>query len=260
MGTMLSQMTGAGPSRLLDAVVGAVIALLFTVLLPGDVLNRPRRYVSSVLTELATTFGMLGEALRGGNRERLRDAYAQLRGVQQLLSDADTVWKSSANVVALNPAMRRHRPQIDELGRQLELATRSVHTVEQLVRQSRGVVDELGPEPEVAKLMDDSAATLHALAGTVRHWQPPFRARASAKELASDCAPERVNEDNWRVGALVSVMRSVAIDLLQLTGLSRAQARVHLPGTGTELRTYDDVVAGDEASEVWGSENLTVQG
>lgn len=260
MGTMLSQMTGAGPSRLLDAVVGAVIALLFTVLLPGDVLNRPQRYVSNLLTELSTAFTMLGQALREANRERLRDAYAQLRGVERILADAETVWKSSANVVRLNPTLRRHRPQIDELGRQLELTTRALHTVEQVARQSRGVVDELGPEPQVATLMDDCAATLHALAGTVRHWQPPFRARASAKDVAADCAPDRVHEDNWRVGALLSVMRSVAIDLLQLTGLSRAQARLYLPGTGTELRTYDDVVAGDEASAVWGSDNLTVQG
>ncbi|HVK44265.1 MAG TPA: FUSC family protein [Micropruina sp.] len=257
MGTMYSQLTGAGPSRLVDALVGAAIAFLLAVLLPGDVVNRPRRYVSNLHTELATTFGMLGDGLRSGNRERLRDAHAQLRGVQRILDDARTVWKSSADIVALNPTMRRHRPEIEELGRQLELSTRAVHTVELLLRQSRGVVDETGPLPVIAKLMDAADHALLALAGSVRHWQPPQLARQRAITLAADCAPERAHVMNWRTSALLSVLRSVAIDLLQLTGLSREQARFYLPGTGPEVADSGPRLVGDEPSEVWGSAELT---
>ena len=251
MGTTLTPDGGAGPSRMIDALVGAAVALVFAILLPGDVLNRPRRYVGNLLTELAAVFGMLGEGLRSGNREPLRDAHAQLRGVQRILDDAATVWRSSADIVALNPAMRRHRPQIDELGRQLELSTRAVHTVELLLRQSRGVVDELGAVPAIAHLMDDSAAALHALAGSIRHWNRPTQARVRAIELATDCAPQTAHAMDWRQSALLSVMRSVAIDLLQLTGLSRVQARSHLPGTGAEESDTQGAVSGDEASAVW---------
>ena len=50
-----------------------------------------------------------------------------------------TKWNglAASHLIALNPAMRRHRPQVDELGRQLELSTRTVHTAEMLLRQSR---------------------------------------------------------------------------------------------------------------------------
>ncbi len=256
MGTMYTQLSGAGPSRLVDALVGAAIALLLAVLLPGDVVNRPRRYVSNLHTELATTFDMLSEGLRLANRERLRDAHAQLRGVQRILDNTHTVWKSSADIVALNPAMRRHRPQIEELGRQLELSTRAVHAVELLLRQSRGVVDETGSVPTIATLMDDASGTLNALAGSVRNWHPPRLARERAITLAADCAPEPAHVMDWRTSALVSVMRSVAIDLLQLTGLSRERARVYLPGTGPEVADAGPRLTGDEQSEVWGDADL----
>jgi len=257
MGTLGSQMTGAGPSRLIDAFVGAAVALVLAILLPGDVLYRPRRYVSNMLAEFGTALSMMGDGLSSGNRELLRDAHAQLSGVEGVLSDAETVWKSSAQIVALNPTMRRHRPQIDELGRQLELSTRALHTAETLLRQSRGVVAESGPMPAVGTLMHDSAATLHALSSAVRQWYNPSQARTKAKDLAADCAPEVAHPADWRHTALLSIMRSMAIDLLQLTGLSRDQARYYLPGTGTEPTGDDSRVAGDEASGVWGSDELT---
>ena len=66
-----------------------------------------------------------------------------------------SAWRSSEQIVSLNPAMRRHRPQIDELGRQLDLSARAVRTGEMVLRQSRGMLAETGPDPGVAKLLDD---------------------------------------------------------------------------------------------------------
>ncbi len=253
MGTIVSPVTGAGPSRFLDALVGSGVALLLTVLFPGDIVYRPRRYVANLLAELATAYSMLAEGLRDGNRERLRDAHAQLRGVQGIVDDTNTVLKSSADIVRLSPTLRRYRTQVDELSRQLELGTRAAHTTEMLLRQSRGVVDERGPLPIIAGLLDDTAAALHAMSGSVRHWNIPKRARTLAIELAAKCAPGAANITDWRRNVLLSVMRSVAIDLLQLTGLSRVQARVYLPDAAGDIGGPEAVVTGDEGSAVWGA-------
>jgi hypothetical protein len=131
-----------------------------------------------------------------------------------------------------------------------------MHTAEMLLRQSRGVVDEWGPDPDAAGLMDDVAAVLNALAGSVRHWHPPWLARTRAKDLAADCAPHLAQPEEWRHSALLSVLRSMAIDLLQLTGLSRDQARYYLPGTGTDVSSLS--VRGDEESGVWGTDEPLV--
>ncbi len=253
MGTILGAAAGAGPSRFLDAVIGAGVALLFTVLFPGDIVYRPRRYVANLLAELATAYTMLAEGLREGNRERIRDAHAQLRGIQDIVEDARTVLQSSADIIRISPTLRRHRAQVDELGRQLELSTRAAHTTEMLLRQSRGVVDERGPLPIIAGLMDDTAATLNALSGSVRHWNTPKRARTLAIELAGKCAPGVANITDWRRNVLLSVMRSVAIDMLQLTGLSRIQAREYLPDAEGDLGGPEAVVTGDEGSAIWGA-------
>ncbi|MFT3832593.1 MAG: FUSC family protein [Micropruina sp.] len=254
MGTMLSQMTGAGPSRLLDALIGAAVALLVTVLLPGDIVSRPRRYVANLLAELATTYTMLAEGLREGNRERLRDAHAQLRGVQTMVDDTRTAWQSSADIVGLSPTLRRYREQVDELGRQLDLSNRAVHTTEMLLRQSRGIVDEHGAMLDISSLMEQTAADLHAMSGSVRHWNPPHRARRLAIELAGRCAPGEASVTDWRRNVMLSVMRSMAIDLLQLTGLSRLQARGYLPDADGAADATDTALTGDEGSAVWGVE------
>ena len=48
----------------------------------------------------------------------------------------------------------------------------------------------------------------------------------------------------------------MAIDLLQLTGLSRQQARQYLPGTADRVVDEEFGVRGDEASGVWGTDEL----
>ena len=87
-----------------------------------------------------------------------------------------------------------------ELRRLLALATRLNHTVELLLRQCRGFVDEAGPSPAAAELMDAAAASLSSLAVAVGNWHRPEHAREQATELARRCGPSWVAEHGWRAG------------------------------------------------------------
>lgn len=246
-------MPGVGPfDRLGDAFVGALVAFVFSVLLPRDVTRRPRRFVRAVLDELAPTLEALAVGLRDGNPEALRDTYSQLSGLWTILSDAEDVVRSASDVARLNPTLWAERPELREMVRMLALLQRMLSGVEMLLRQSRGIVDESGAAPGVAELVVDAAEVIHALSGAVSGWHRPHLARERATELAARCTPRTHVARDWRPAVLVSLMRSVTIDLLQLTGMSRAEARQVLPDTGADEPSAHDMAQDtDRASEVW---------
>lgn len=243
-----------GPfDRLTDAFVGALVALLFSVALPRDVTSRPRRLARSALQELGLVLGLVAAGVRAGDPRTLGDAYAQLSGIEEILDDTQTAVTSARDIARLNPTLRASRPQVDELHRVVALLRRSLASTEVLLRQSRGVIDEIGPVPEVGGLLDEAAAVLQSLAGAVGGSTRPVHARERATALAAACAPAGHLGENWRPAVLVSLMRSVTIDLLQLTGLSRAQARLVLPDTGEGTSADDGLGPDTDApSGIWG--------
>ena len=103
----------------------------------------------------------------------------------------------------------------------------------------------------------DGAEAVHALAGAVGQWNRPERARAVLVGIAARAAPSEVVGPDWRPVALMSLLRAVVVDLLQMTGLSREQARDTL--TDTWGRPFAEHVvdvpptgSDDDASPVWG--------
>ena len=244
--------TTGGVDRMLDAVTGALIAFLVSVLVPRDLVRRPRLFVAGLFADLATPAESLAAALAADDAEQLLDADAQLRGVEELLADTADAINSAVQIARLNPTLRRDRPTLAELGRQLALATRLTHTLELLLRQSRGILQEAGPQPVVAGLLQDAAVALHTHAHEIAHWQEPTESRRQAAALAEACSPTALAGGDWRTTVLVSVMRSVVIDLLQLSGMSRAQARELLPEVGQdEGQPAEAALPEDGSSEVW---------
>lgn len=236
--------------RAVDAAIGAGVALLLAVVLPRDLTSRPRRHIRAVLTETATLLRMVSVGLRDGDVERLRDAASQLDGVRDILDYAQTVVSSSGQIVRLHPGLRRDQPMLSELERQGVLLGRLANTLELLIRQSRGVVDESGPQPVVAMLVAEAAAVVEAMVAAILHWEFPGEARRHAVSLAASCSPAAVMRSTWRSVALVSIMRSIAVDALQLTGLSRAQARLLLPDMA-EATDVGEAERSEAASAIW---------
>jgi uncharacterized membrane protein YgaE (UPF0421/DUF939 family) len=247
----ISLLTSNPVGRAVDALIGGGVALLLSIVLPRDLTSRPRRQIAGVHTELAAVLQLMAEGLRDGEPERLRDVAVQLGAVRGILDYARTVVSSSSQIVRLHPALRRDRPVLAELERQGRLLSRCLNTLELLLRQGRGVVDESGPQPVVAMLVAEAGGVTDAMSRSIRRWEFPARARARATNLAADCSPAAVMHSTWRSVALVSVMRSVAVDLLQLTGLSRTGARLLLTDMDGATEAGGGTEGTDAASAIW---------
>lgn len=236
-----------------DALIGAFVAFVFSVLLPRNLARRPKRYLRGVYGEIATCLGTIQRALRDGNATTMGDAATELRGVESVIDGASEVIASAQQIARLNPILRADRPVLDECGRQRALAMRLARTLDMLIRQGRGVILEAGRQPNAAALVGIAATTMRAHSTALAHWQRPDLARRLAVQLADACAPGAVPDSDWRGSVLVSLMRSIAIDALQATGLSRAQARAHLPDVDDPEPTRDAPTMTEEGpSAVWG--------
>jgi hypothetical protein len=72
-------------------------------------------------------------------------------------------------------------------------------------------------------------------------YTPPKHARTKALELAAELRPSLSGEHaEWRTAVLVSLLRALVVDILQLTGLSRQAARAGLPRDEARLIPEDD--------------------
>lgn len=250
-------LVGGVTGRWIDALVGAGVAFVVAVLLPRHPTARPLRYARSTLTEYATLLNMVGRGLRTGDIELLGDARGQRRAVAELTSDWEETLTTAREVVALNPGLRQHRAEVAELGRIFRLMRRVQRSSYLIARQGLAMTEEVGPMPEIGDVLLEVSTAVHALSGALAHWNQPHRARELLIGVAGSAAPSEVAGEDWRPIALMSLLRAAVVDLLQMTGLSRAQARDALVDTWGRPFEDPDVDAvstdrDDDASPLWG--------
>jgi len=246
---------GGSMGRWADALVGGAVAFLLTVALPRTVAERPRRYARSALEELAVALEMLAPALRTHDIEAMRDARQQMVAVREAIADWDKALQAALDVAGLNPRLRSEQPDLDELKRLLHLFRRAQTSLTMIVRQSIGFSEQAGDIPGAAERVDLAAAATRSLAAAVGGWHRPARARLLLQELASHSSPADIETDDWRPAALMALMRAFTVDLLQMTGLSRADANAQLAAThGAPYASDQPPPPEDETSALWGGD------
>lgn len=249
-----------GPlDRWLNALIGAGVALLATIILPNNVVTRPRRYVALVIDEMSRTLRHISKGLLDGDAVQITQLTGRLTSIRESLNDGRRALDSAQETAAISPQAFGSRDVLAELDRMLQLAERLHVTIAMMHRQSRNMVTEVGPLPDLAAPMWQAADLLQKVAAGVRDWRRPTEARDEAAKLASSLGPNQIVTDkgDWRTATLTSLLRAVVVDLLELTGLSMAQARATLADTGDYVpEEEDDAMTVEQSSVVWGTETL----
>lgn len=247
---------GGAADRWTDALVGALVAFVFAVLLPRRVSVRPRRYAATTLLEFGRTLDLVAKGLRQHDSDAFDEAMVQRRAGWRVYGQFEEALTTARDVVRLNPTLRADQPVIEELERLHRLIARAHRSEAMLSRQSRSMLDEVAEIPELAEMVRKVGRATKFLAESVQRWERPTWAREILIEVAGDTNPAEIDTQDWRPLALMSLLRALVVDLLQLTGLSRADARALLPDT-RGLR-YADPPSGqpevndDASSAIWG--------
>jgi uncharacterized membrane protein YgaE (UPF0421/DUF939 family) len=215
--------SGLSGARFLDSLLGGVVALIVTALLPANPAARARRAAAPLLEELAGTLDDVALALEHGDAGLADRALARARALDA--SPAAESVAAGEEMLRLSPFARRARARF---GRYAVAATQvdtALTSVKALSRASvRGL--KLGahiPE-EVPGAVRDLAETVRTLDRYFEHpeEEPPVSQQAVRAAARATLVLEVTS--NLPVSVIVGQVRAAAVDLLSSWGLERERA------------------------------------
>jgi uncharacterized membrane protein YgaE (UPF0421/DUF939 family) len=230
--TLLPPGDVGGFDRCIDALIGGTVGLLVAAVLPSDPVGPVRRESRALLDELATVLVETAEALRKRDAEAASAALAKARASQPLIDELRGALRGGHEVTRVSPLLRRRRR---ELGRFAELAERADYAMRNarvLIRRTyTALCDDEPAAPELADVLSELANAVRTLTAQL--------ARDGDRELAREPVIDVVRHARALAGTftpgpsevvIVAQARSIALDLLQATGMSRSAALAAMRG------------------------------
>jgi uncharacterized membrane protein YgaE (UPF0421/DUF939 family) len=231
--SLLSAPDGGPFVRVIDGVVGGVVALVATALIPRDPRRAATREARALFAEFEAVTASLVSSMRFGDHEESERALARVRGTQPLLDAWRGSLESAQAIVRVSPIARRHRAELDRQAVVLEgmdLATRNLRVIARRLdfvgrdgEPRRGVADLLARIGGAVSLLSESLDDIAQL---------PV-ARRTLEELARHVRPNEILGGDAPVSeqALVITLRPLVVDLLVAAGMPVADAQGLLPPT-----------------------------
>lgn len=228
----LAPAPAAGLGRWLDAVAGGGVALVAAAVVPGSPLRRPRQEAAALMNDFAS---WCRDARRAVSTSDAGLAYATLdraRGSEQQLSDLSEAAKDGLSIARSSPWRRGHRSDLLGIAALAVHLDRAIRNGRVLLRRVTVVVrrGEHLDEPVLA-LLDSLAAAAEQLATTIAARSDPAISRDLLTTVAAQSARAPVGA-SLSSDVIVAQVRSMVVDLLELTGLDGARARALVPPAG----------------------------
>ncbi|HEY0259402.1 MAG TPA: FUSC family protein [Lacisediminihabitans sp.] len=216
--------------RSLDGLVGGLVALLITAILPRD----PRRIALHDARALFGAFtdalSLLVGALERGDGSAADRALDRLRGTQPILDAWSASLESARAIARISPFLRRHGPELDAQARVLrgmDLATRNLRVIS---RRLDFLVRDGVPRPAIAALVASLATSVSLLGQSLDDPRLGDTVRIGLVAVAERLRPDIVAKDAPVTDSVVVLMlRPLLVDLLTAADLPEEKARALLP-------------------------------
>jgi len=229
---------GYALTRWLDALIGGAVALVAAAVVPRAPLRRPREQAAVVVRRIATLLRAGAESSLDGDVERGLQVLADARGTDQLIRELQDASAEGLSVLASSPFRRRHRGRVRAMVELVEPLDRALRNTRVLVRRMALTSyhrDSL-PRPYV-RLCEDLADVVDFLADELA------AGRSVDASNDADASPEvrrallRIGEGTAEVervadlsaDVVLAQIRSIIVDLLQVTGMDVLEATDALP-------------------------------
>ncbi len=230
--TLLPPGGTGGLDRMLDALIGGLLGLVAIALLPGDPPEHVRRRGQELLDELAAALTAAAEAIEAGDREIAQHALRRAR-TQHAGDDYRDALRAAKEIAAISPLHRRQRHLVaryaDAAG-PIDLALRNSRV---LLRRTRSALtdDETFP-PALPGALRRLAAASTVFGRALGEDGDLAEVRELVRAAARTVDAHEVAHTGFSARVVTAQLRSIAVDLLQATGLDHGEARGSLPAMG----------------------------
>lgn len=225
----LAPAPAAGLGRWLDAVVGGAVALVAAAVVPGSPLRRPRQEAASLLRDFATWCRDAARAVTTSDVALAYEVLDRARASDQQLTDVRDAATDGLSIARSSPWRRGHRSDLLAIAALAGPLDRAVRNGRVLLRRVTVVVRRGERLDEVVLgLLTGVADAADELAEAVSARSTPERSRALLAEVAAASARAPVGA-SLSSDVLIAQVRSMVVDLLELTGLDVDTARGMVP-------------------------------
>jgi uncharacterized membrane protein YgaE (UPF0421/DUF939 family) len=219
----------AGLTRWLDAVVGCLLALVVATIAPVGPVRKPGRLAAVFLQEVASTMRAAASSLRNDDSEAADDVLEQARRGEVTLDDLDEAAREGVAVVRYSPFLRRRLAEVKAYADLYPALDRVNRNLRVLARRSAIALwrSETVPLSYVV-LLEQLAEVVSFMSGELYQQRLPTAARDRLIAVGVATSKLPIHESLSAVVVLAQI-RSMIVDLLELTGLSPAEARPMIP-------------------------------
>ena len=219
----------AALTRWSDALIGGAVATVAATVVPRAPLRRPREQAAVVVRKISSLLRAAAESAFDGDVERALDVLANARSTDVLIRELEAAADEGLSVVASSPFRRRHKGHVRHMAEMVEPMDRAMRNTRVLVR--RVAVANYHREhlprshavlcAELAQAADDMAAMLgeNRMPSNIREALLRIAEGTAQVERSSDLSAEVV----------LAQIRSIIVDLLQVTGLGVLEATDAIP-------------------------------
>jgi uncharacterized membrane protein YgaE (UPF0421/DUF939 family) len=219
----------AGLSRWLDAVVGGAVALVAATVVPRAPLRRPREHAARIVRDLARLLRAATDSVEEGSLDQAVATLEDARATEAALDDLRAAAREGLDVVRSSPWRRRHRPAVRKMAQLVVPLDRAMRNTRVLVRRMVAVAraGEAVPESYLA-LVEQVADAADLIADEFAAGRLPVAARDVLADIGQQTAIQTL-QGGLSAAVVLAQVRSIVVDLLQLSGLTAAEARELMP-------------------------------
>ena len=220
---------GAGFSRWGDALLGCAVALLFATVAPIDPVERPRLQAAKALHEASASIRAMVTAVIESDEDATIEVLEHVRTAEEKLSSLMEAVDEGMAVVRGSPFLRHKRKGVERIQDLSVPLDRFAKNLRVLAR--RGVValhrDETLPEQHI-QLLRDLAYVTDLCAAELYAGRLPNSAIDEIVAIGKATVNIELGDQLSPVVILAQV-RSMLVDLIELSGIEYTDARVMIP-------------------------------
>ena len=219
-----------GFSRWTDALIGCALALIVTTIAPSTPVVRPRLLAAEALNEVAATLEAAIRALRTGDEAAAEDVLARARASENRLSELSEANKEGMAVVRYSPFVRKQRASMQSIAALYDPLDRLTRNLRVLSRRVVVATFHHDPVPqEYLDLMTELVDIIRSLSAQLYERRLPTAAESRLVQLGRRSSRVSLQAGTLSTIVVVAQVRSMVTDLLELCGLSYADARDLIP-------------------------------
>lgn len=228
--TLLPPGDVGGYTRMIDAVIGGLVGFVVAALLPQNPLAVAHHNGRIVLGALADALRGVANAVSIQDAEVAADVLARARKSQRAVEEFRTALVAGKEIAKYAPIRWHRREDLERYEAAAAPIDRALRNTRVLARRAMSALRdrEAVPRP-LPRMLEELAGAVVLLRDELASGDEPRQAREAARAVARKATVELLGEGHFSMQVVVLQVRSIAVDLLQATGLTRQEATEALP-------------------------------